>query len=153
LNLAGVDCLTPPPGLLEATADEIERLRIENAVPVWGAELGPETLPAEAGLDVSAVDFHKGCYIGQEVVSRIESVGHANRALRLFEVTGGAPQVVGVDFFIPGDLTRPAAVVTSVHFALSPAMGLCYIKRGTSEGAVLTTAAGDSQIQLRPPVR
>jgi folate-binding protein YgfZ len=135
---------------LEATPDEIERLRIECGVPRWGAELGAETLPAEAGLDTTAVDFHKGCYIGQEVVSRIKSVGHANRALRVFELLAGSPPAAGTEFFLPGETDRAAATVTSVHFALSPAVGLCYIKRGTSEGAVLTTAAGDSQIQLRP---
>jgi folate-binding protein YgfZ len=136
--------------LLAATPAEIERLRIEQAVPRWGAELEAATLPAEAGLDTTAVDFHKGCYIGQEVVSRIKSVGHANRALRVFELIAGTPPPAGAEFFLAGERERAAAVVTSVDFALSPAIGLCYIKRGTSEGAVLTTAAGDSQIQLRP---
>jgi folate-binding protein YgfZ len=151
LGIQGVDLPAGPAGdLLEATPDEIERLRIEHGVPRWGAELGAETLPAEAGLDRTAVDFHKGCYIGQEVVSRIQSVGHANRALRRFEVLAGSPPAVGTEFFSPGEAERAVATVTSVHFALSPAVGLCYIRRGTSEGAVLTTAAGDSRIQLCP---
>ena len=60
---------------------EAEHLRIENGVPKWGAELTENTLPAEARLDESAVDFHKGCYIGQEVISRIKSVGRVNRRL------------------------------------------------------------------------
>ena len=151
LHQLGVDLpFSKVDDLLEATPDEVERLRIERGVPRWGAELGAETLPAEARLDVTAVDFHKGCYIGQEVVSRIKSVGHANRALRVFELITGSPPSAGAEFFLPGETERAAATVTSVHFALSPAVGLCYIKRGTSEGAVLTTAAGDSQIQLRP---
>jgi folate-binding protein YgfZ len=151
MNIAGVDVPSAPSGCLAATADEVERLRIENAVPKWGAELGPETLPAEAGLDALAVNFHKGCYIGQEVVSRIKSVGHANRALRVFDLIGGEPPAVGTEFFAPDESGRAAAVLTSIHFALSPAVGLCYIRRGTREGAVLTTAATGSQIQLRPP--
>lgn len=136
---------------LEATPDEIERLRIESCLPRWGAELGPDTLPAEAGLDATAVDFHKGCYIGQEVVSRIRSVGHANRALRMFDVVEGEPPAAGVEFFVPGETSRAAATVTSVHFALSSAIGLCYIRRGTAEGAMLVSTNGQSRIQLRQP--
>ena len=38
-------------------------------------------LPAEAGLDRSAVDFHKGCYMGQEIVSRMEMAGRIRKEL------------------------------------------------------------------------
>jgi folate-binding protein YgfZ len=152
VGLPGVDVDALPADVLEATPDEIERLRIERCVPRWGAELGPDTLPAEAGLDATAVDFHKGCYIGQEVVSRIRSVGHANRVLRAFAVLSGEPPAPGAEFFVTGEPARPAATVTSVHFAVSPAVGLCYIRRGTTEGAVLEAPAGASRIQLRPCV-
>ena len=139
------------PDCLEATQDDVERLRIERRIPRWGAELGADTLPAEAGLDATAVDFHKGCYIGQEVVSRIRSVGHANRALRVFDVIGGESPTPGAEFFTTGESSRAAATVTSVHFALSSAIGLCYIRRGTAEGAVLESSPGPSRIQLRQP--
>ena len=149
LHLPGVDIEeTPPAECLQATAEEVERLRIERLAPRWGAELGPETLPAEAGLDAVAVDFHKGCYIGQEVVSRIRSVGHANRSLRAFDVVEGAAPAIGAEFFGAGEASRPAAVVTSIH--LSPPVGLCYIRRGTPEEAALTSPDGASRIQLRP---
>ncbi len=153
LDETGVDGTAVTGDLLEATPAEVERLRIEFGRPKWGAELGPDTLPAEAGLDETAVDFFKGCYIGQEVVSRVRSVGHANRALRRFEVSQGAPPAVGAEFFVPGETGRPAAVVTSVDFALAPTIGLCYIRRGTSEGARLTPGDGSASIQLRPPDR
>jgi folate-binding protein YgfZ len=151
LGIPGTDVLRCDSGVLEATADEIERLRIEGCIPRWGAELGSDTLPAEAGLDVAAVDFNKGCYIGQEVVSRIRSVGHANRALRVFDVIEGEPPAAGTAFFAAGESDRAAATVTSVHFALSSAIGLCYIRRGTAEGATLESPQGPSRIQLRQP--
>ncbi len=56
-------------------------LRIERGIPRWGSELSEDTLPQEVGLDQIAVDFKKGCYVGQEVVSRIHSVGRVNRHL------------------------------------------------------------------------
>ena len=69
---------------MEASAPEVTLLAIERGLPQWGWELTPETLPQEAGLEQSAVDFHKGCYVGQEVVSRIESAGRVNRHLTGF---------------------------------------------------------------------
>ncbi len=84
LGVEGVDVAVPPAGLLEATAEEAEALRIERGVPCWGRELNEDTLPQEAGLERAAVDFHKGCYVGQEVVSRIQSVGRVNRVLTGF---------------------------------------------------------------------
>jgi folate-binding protein YgfZ len=57
---------------------EAEALRIWNKIPGSG-EFAGEVFPAEVGLDSTAVDFHKGCYLGQEVVSRLESVGKVRR--------------------------------------------------------------------------
>jgi folate-binding protein YgfZ len=155
LGLPGVDICAGeqiPGSLQEVTADVLEQLRIEQCVPLWGAELTSDTLPAEAGLEATAIDFHKGCYIGQEVVSRIRSVGHANRSLRVFDTLGDGRPAPGDEFFSTGEPGRAAATVTSVHFALSSGVGLCYIRRGTAEGAVLEAPSGGSRIQLRPCV-
>ena len=81
LAFEGLDLSNAPENLMEAGSDEIELLRIERGIPRWGNELSEDTLPQEAGLDEIAVDFKKGCYVGQEVVSRIHSVGRVNRRL------------------------------------------------------------------------
>jgi tRNA-modifying protein YgfZ len=84
LGVEGVDVASPPTDLREAGRDEVELLRIERGLPRWGSELSEDTLPQEVGLDRVAVDFNKGCYVGQEVVSRIHSVGRVNRHLCRF---------------------------------------------------------------------
>ena len=56
-------------GLLEVDDDAIEVLRVEEGVPRFGIDFGPENLPQETGLD-DAVSYTKGCYLGQEVVAR-----------------------------------------------------------------------------------
>ncbi len=81
LGVPGRDVESRPEGMAEASADEIEVLRISRGVPLWGQELDENTLPQEAGLDRMTVDFMKGCYVGQEVVSRLKSVGRVNRHL------------------------------------------------------------------------
>jgi folate-binding protein YgfZ len=67
-------------------AAELELRRIEAAVPRWGREIDDRILPAEAGLDVTHVDFGKGCYPGQEPVARLHYRGHPNRGLRVLEL-------------------------------------------------------------------
>jgi len=61
--------------------EDFEKLRIEHSLPVWGKELVRDMLPQEAGIEDSHISFSKGCYIGQEVISRIKSVGRVNRSL------------------------------------------------------------------------
>jgi len=60
---------------------EWEPLRIARGLPLWGTDVGPDTLPPEAGFESDAISSTKGCYIGQEVISRLRSVGHVNRHL------------------------------------------------------------------------
>jgi folate-binding protein YgfZ len=105
-----------------------EDFRIRHGSPVWGAELGPDTLPAEAGLDRRAIDFHKGCYLGQEVVSRIESVGRVNR--QLVKIEAVTPETaaleVGAELFAD-DREKSVGVVTSVS-PMGP-RALAYVRR------------------------
>ena len=55
--------------------------RIARGLPLWGVDLDANTLPPEAGFESDAISTTKGCYIGQEVISRLRSVGHVNRHL------------------------------------------------------------------------
>jgi tRNA-modifying protein YgfZ len=71
--------------------DELERMRIEAGTPAWGKELDDRILPAEAGLDVRAISFTKGCYPGQEPIARLRHRGKVNRRLRILAVEQAAP--------------------------------------------------------------
>ena len=75
---------------LEATLgdDELELMRIRAGTPRFGREIDDRVLPAEAGLDVRAIDFEKGCYPGQEPIARQHYRGRVNRTLRVLELDG-----------------------------------------------------------------
>jgi folate-binding protein YgfZ len=59
-----------------------EIVRIEAGTPRFGSEMDTATMPAEAGIVATAVNFEKGCYIGQETVARLHYKGKPNRHLR-----------------------------------------------------------------------
>jgi folate-binding protein YgfZ len=123
----------------------LETLRIEAGVPRWGRELGEDTLPPEAGLDRTHIDYHKGCYIGQEVISRLKSVGHVNRHLSGFVAEDREPLQAGWRLYAAGDETREVGVLTSAawSFALDTPVALGYLKRGSPEGGLLARAADE----------
>ena len=64
-----------------------EAFRVVSGVPVYGKELGEGRNPLEAGL-IGAIDFTKGCYIGQEVIARLDTYEKVQRALVSFRVEG-----------------------------------------------------------------
>jgi len=115
-----------------------EVLRIEAGVPRWGAELTEETLPPEAGLDLTAIDYRKGCYIGQEVISRIKSVGHVNRELVGF--VSAERLAGGMTLYGAGELDRNVGEITSAawSFGLESWAGLGYLKRGAAETGLIS---------------
>jgi folate-binding protein YgfZ len=65
--------------LLDSSAAEI--MRIEEGIPRWGRELSEEIIPIEANLEERTIDYDKGCYIGQEVISRMKVSGQTNKRL------------------------------------------------------------------------
>jgi len=72
---------------------EYERLRIALAVPKGGVDFAyGDAFPHDANLDsLSGVDFDKGCYVGQEVVSRMKHRGMARKRVARVKVTADAP--------------------------------------------------------------
>jgi len=64
--------------------------RIEAGTPLYNIDFGPESLPAESGAIADRVSFTKGCYLGQEVVARMHSLGHPKQTLVALRVESRA---------------------------------------------------------------
>jgi folate-binding protein YgfZ len=129
-----------------------EMARIEAGIPRFGADMDETTNPLEAGLDARAISFNKGCYIGQEVISRIRTyseVAKALRGLRLADDLKHLP-AKGDQLFYDG---KEAGFVTSgtVSLRLKANIALGYVKREVNQpGTELTlrTADGESRAQI-----
>ncbi len=70
----------------------LDTLRIENNIPKYGFELTEQVNPLEAGLD-RFISWTKGCYIGQEVVARIDTYKKLQRKLTSFTLEGNEQQI------------------------------------------------------------
>src|ERR1043166_5988468 len=89
-----------------------ERLRIERGIPRWGRELTPEIIPVEANLEQRCIDYEKGCYIGQETISRMKMSGQRNKQLCGLISEGGIALTAGMRLLAePGE--KDAGWVTS----------------------------------------
>jgi folate-binding protein YgfZ len=68
-------------GLAELDQESFEVLRIEAGTPVFGRDVTEKNLPQEIGRDERAINFVKGCYLGQETVARLDALGHVNQVI------------------------------------------------------------------------
>ncbi len=119
--------------------EAMERSRIRAGVPRFGAELGPEVLFNEAGLD-TAVSFTKGCYLGQEIVERVDARGKVGRRLMGLVIEGsGVPAPGGV--IANGE--RALGEVTSSARVGARVLAMGYIHRADN--------APGSRLVVRPP--
>ena len=130
-------------GAVEVGPEAAEILRIEAGVPRFGAEMGTETMPAEAGIVERAVSFTKGCYIGQETVARLHYRGRPNRHLRGLRLS--APAAPGEPLRLDGkEVGRLGG--TCVSPALGP-IGLAVVRREAEPGTEL--AVGEDGVTAR----
>jgi len=124
-------------GVDEVSEQAAECLRIESGRPRLGYDMDGDTIPQEAGINDRAVDFEKGCYVGQETVARLHYKGKANRHLR------------GLRLSDPGERGEPLRlgdreVGRLASTCVSPRLGpiaLALVRREASPGD--TVAVGD----------
>jgi folate-binding protein YgfZ len=128
-------------------SDAAEVMRIEQGIPSWGHELTNEIIPIEANLEQRAIDYQKGCYIGQEVISRIKMSGQTNKRLCGLISLDDLPPQPGMKLAAPSAPEKEAGWITSATRSkrLGKEIALGYVKRGfNSAGANLDVlAAGD----------
>ncbi len=128
---------------VEVAPEAVEILRVEAGIPRFGAEMGTETMPAEAGIVEAAVSFTKGCYIGQETVARLHYKGRPNRHLRGLRLSD--PVAPGASLQLgEKEVGRLGSAVVSP--ALGP-IGLAILRREAEPGAEL--AVGEDGVTAR----
>lgn len=118
-------------GAVAGTEDAWTLLQIESGIAAFGRELGEDTIPLESPTE-NAIDHDKGCYPGQEVITRIHFRGRPARHLRGLRIDGDVPLPTGATL----DAADKPAVAAVTASAVSPALGpvaLAYVHRDYCE--------------------
>jgi len=126
--LVGIDTDVPRVGTRATTA-----IRVEAGEPVMGLDVDNATIPQECGFMPESVSFTKGCYLGQELVARIDTRGHVNRRLMGVMIRENTVPPAGAEILLDakvvGRLTSPAESLT-----LRAPVGLSLIRRELGDG-------------------
>ncbi len=121
-----------------------DAVRIEAGEPIMGVDVDENTIPQESGLVVEAVSFEKGCYLGQELVARIDTRGHVNRLLRGLVFSEATPPNTGAAVVVGG---KEVGLVTSASRSerWESFVGLGVLHRSVEPGTQVEIAAGDDR--------
>ncbi len=116
LTLNTIEALksSSPPDLVEISPEVQEVWRVELGIPKYGAELDQSVIASEA-VGKSHLSLTKGCYVGQEIIARIDARGHTNRALTGLIVESEILPSAGDKLFVEEDgKLRETGRMTSV---------------------------------------
>jgi len=128
----------------------LETIRIEEGFPVVGLDITEKSLPQEVGRNEKAISFNKGCYLGQEIVARIDSRSAVNKVLSGIRFQSSEVPPCG------GSLThgdQAAGQITSAAYSpnFGASVALAYVKRQFHEpGTVLDSAWGPATVVELP---
>ncbi len=131
------------PDLEDGDPGKYDALRLAAGEPRWGVDVDGKTIPQESGLVGSTVDFTKGCYLGQELVARIDSRGHVNRHLRIIEIEGAGAE--------PGASLEAGDKKVGTLTSVADSIGLALVRRELTPGDPVSVAGLDAVIREIPP--
>ena len=139
-------------GITSIGAEAYEAVRIRQAIPVYGKEMGDRYNPLEAGL-IGSIDFHKGCYIGQEVIARLDTYQKVQKRLVMLRFSADATIPEGTSLQKDG---REVGSVTSVSKVPTTGelIGLGYVRAANAQVAtqleLVSPAQGEAEIAELP---
>lgn len=129
----------PKPDLPELGQPGVDALRIANGEPLMGIDVDETTIPQETGLVPATISFTKGCFLGQELVARLDSRGgRVNHHLRMLEFSREGVEV-------GTELTTPERTVGRVSTAAGTS-GLALLWREVEPGSMVL--AGDVETSV-----
>jgi folate-binding protein YgfZ len=141
-------------GAYPASAEALELARILAGWPRLASEVDEKTIPQEVRFDeIGGVSYTKGCYTGQETVSRLHFRGHANRQLRglLFETDPPVEPAAGwnsvtLDEKDVGRVSSLAWLPDGGGSVLGRWIGLAILRREVSVGATVRAAGREARV-------
>jgi len=160
LNADGFDLFAPADGMVElfgrlATAvrsaggglcgwEAAELVRVEQGIPRFGQDMDENNIPLEAGLERSTVSYSKGCYIGQEVLNRIHTMGQVTRLLRGLLLDASLSELPARGTRLTHGGKEVGYVTSAIHSPrLNAPIALGYVRREVNQPGTALQLAGE----------
>lgn len=170
LQVPGVLIIAPKGGMKQAEAALVtiagsepatgesalfERLRVLAAWPRFGVEIQADNLPQEMDLDATAINFRKGCYLGQETVARLDALGHVNRILRGFVLDSDHVPIHAASLANRQLLNEAGQPVGEIRSAVEgenaqQAVGMALVRVKAMEGVLRVADLDEATLTLLP---
>jgi folate-binding protein YgfZ len=131
------------PDLETMSEGRYEELRIESGEPRFGKDVDEKTIPQQTGLVPVAVTFDKGCFLGQELVARIDSRG------------GNVPQRIGILEFEDGAPSEGSSIMhdgneVGTITSAAGSVGLGMVRREIEPGDTVKTSGKTALVRGLP---
>jgi len=144
-------------GAVPCGVSSVEALRVLSAIPLYGVDLQERHLAQETG-QTRALNFNKGCYLGQEIVERIRSRATIHRTLQQFSLSENAPAIEPgqpAPLNAEGTERNPVGELTSVaHYQLpgfTGTLALGFVRTEVLERKALITYSDGTATALDEP--
>jgi folate-binding protein YgfZ len=134
--------------VVEASREEWEALRVTRFLPRFGVDFGEKNYPQEASLEKIAVSFNKGCYLGQEVVCRLEMRGHVVKKVVPVRLERAEPPGAGAE--VKSLEGKSVGTVSSAAAAGDGALALAMVRIDFAEPGTKLDVAGREAVVLAP---
>lgn len=130
---------------------DFAQARLDNRFPWYGIDLDDRNLPQELDRDAQAISFHKGCYLGQETVARLDALGQVQKKLVRWRVESSTAPATGTELTHDGKVVgRLTTVVPTAGGSAHLAFG--FARRSHFEPGAEAVWTNDEQTAVRAVV-
>ncbi|MCH7584067.1 MAG: folate-binding protein YgfZ [Acidobacteria bacterium] len=135
-------------GLRPAGRIAADAVRIEAGEPVMGVDVDEATIPQESGLVAESVSFTKGCFVGQELVARIDSRGRVNRRLVGITMTENVLPPPGSEV-VADEATVGTVSTVGESLTVGAPVALAMLRREVEDGDTVAVRWDSGSVQGR----
>jgi folate-binding protein YgfZ len=121
----------------------LDQLRIQNGRASWPTDGTEKSLVHELGINEEVCNFNKGCYLGQEVINRIDVKGQVNKRIHRIHVEGNPENLVGSAVFVD---EKQVGTITSAAHVPEGTIALSVLRKaawGENQQVQISSSSGD----------
>jgi len=134
----------------QVSPDVWQALRVESGMSLFSVDFDNSNLPQEIDRNPQAINFNKGCYLGQETIARLDALGHVNKKIVGLQFADQNVPKPGTNLY---DIEKEVGTITSASWSpqLDAPLAMAMVRRSSNElGKKLKTSSGEATVVSFP---